>query len=108
MEGEDGDAEIDVFSSLTTNPRFNPFLGVADDEGGSDDDDGCVYGQGGAQLGVADDEGGGEEEGGEQGGQCSSTVASTQVLLNNCSSSFFLAHVTLTLSRSTPFSVEIW
>ena len=23
MEGEDGDAEIDVFSSLTTNPRFN-------------------------------------------------------------------------------------
>ena len=105
MEGEDGDAEIDVFSSLTTNPRFNLFLsqlGVVDDDGGSDDD-GRGYGQGGAQLGVADDEGGGEEEGGEQGGQCSSTVASTQVLLITLH-----PHSFSLMSRSSRFSVEIW
>ena len=52
MEGEDGDAEIDVFSPLTTNPRFNLLphskhslmslggakLGVTDYEGGCDID----------------------------------------------------------------------
>ena len=108
MEGEDGDAEIDVFSSLTTNPRFgqsktNPRfnipthsrhvpqeeaeLNVIDDKRGKDDDGDDVDvddddPQGGAELGVTDDEGGSTEEGSEQSWKCpsASTISSIQVL----------------------------